>query len=95
MWKLSVHSEPSPAGLVGAGAGLGQAGVDLNTWWGIVPSDVSKVVSLETDPLRRSIRVVIEGVMPTLFGGEATLGAGSFQRVEEFYPGPPEEDGWE
>ena len=94
---LAAHQAALVAGrdTLGAGAGLGQAGVDLNTWWGIVPSDVSKVVSLETDPLRRSIRVVIEGVMPTLFGGEATLGAGSFQRVEEFYPGPPEEDGWE
>jgi hypothetical protein len=94
---LAAHQAALVAGrdVYGAEAGLSQAGLDLNVWWGIAPGDASKVVSLETDPLRRSIRVVIEGVMPTLFGGEATLGAGSFQRVEEFYPGPPEEDGWE
>jgi hypothetical protein len=94
---LVAHQAALVAGrdTLGADAGLSQAGMDLSTWWGITPGDVSKVVSLEADPLHRSIRVVIEGVMPTLFGGEATLGAGSFQRVEAFYPGPPSEDGWE
>jgi hypothetical protein len=94
---LAAHQAALVAGrdVYGTEAGMAQAGRDLNAWWGIEPKDASRVVSLEPDPLRRSIRVVIEGVMPTLFGNEATLGAGSFQRWEDFYPGPPEKDGWE
>ena len=94
---LAAHQAALVAGrdVYGAEAGMSQAGLDLSTWWGISPGDAHKVVSLESDPLRRSVRVVIEGVMPTLLGGEATLGSGSFQRVEDFYAGPPEKDGWE
>jgi hypothetical protein len=94
---LVAHQAALVAGRDAGGkeAGLAQAGLDLNAWWGIKPADAARVVALEQDPLRRSIRVVIDGVMPTLLGGKATLGSGSFQRVEEFYPGPPTEDGWE
>lgn len=94
---LAAHQAALVAGrdVYGKEAGMAQAGLDLNTWWGISPSSAHKVVSLEPDPLRRSIRVVVEGVMPTIFGGKATLGGSSFQREEGFYPGPPEKDGWE
>jgi len=75
--------------------GLAQAGSDLSVWWGIEPDRAGEVVQIAAEPERRSLRVVVRGAMRTLFGGSADLGAGSFQRVEGFYPGPPAEDGWE
>ena len=95
--QLAAHRAGLVAGRSAGGeeAGLRQAGRDLSTWWGIEPGEASRVTRLESDPLRRSIRVVIAGVSRTLLGYEADLGAGSFQRVEAFYPGPPEEEGWE
>ena len=94
---LAAHQ----AGLVGgrdaAGveAGYGQAGRDLNAWWGVEGSKVEKVARVESHPLRRSMRVAVRGSMNLLFGDRADLGAGSFQRIEDFYPGPPTEEGWE
>jgi hypothetical protein len=81
------------AGLVGGRSiygtdqGYAQAGSDLSAWWGL--SDPSEVVVVAEDPDRRSLRVTVRGWMGTLFGGRADLGAGSFQRWEGFYPGPP------
>jgi hypothetical protein len=89
------------AGLVGGRAargpeqGLAQAGNDLSAWWGIDPARAGEVVEIEADPARRSLTVRVRGWMRVLFGQRADLGAGSFQRLEDFYPGPPEEDGWE
>jgi len=92
---LAAHQ----AALVGGRAALGpeqgyaQAGSDLATWWGITPSQTAQVVMVEPEPARRSLRVRIEGAIRTLLGGSAALGAGSYQRLEDFYPGPPDE--WE
>jgi hypothetical protein len=89
---LAAHQ----AGLVGGRAtqgpevGLAQAGSDLAIWWGIDPADAGRVAEVVEVPELRSVRVVVRGVMQTLFGGSAGLGAGSFQRREEFYPGPPD-----
>jgi hypothetical protein len=95
--QLAAHQAGLVAGRSAGGeaAGLRQAGRDLSAWWGIDARDAGRVTQIESDPLRRSIRVIVEGVSRTLLGHEATLGAGSFQRVEGFYPGPPEEEGWE
>jgi hypothetical protein len=88
---LTVHQ----AGLVGGRSraglewGLVQAGSDLNTWWGIEPHRAGEMVVVEADPERRSLVVRVRGGMRTLFGGQADLGAGSFQRREDFYAGPP------
>jgi len=90
---LAAHQ----AALVGGRAALGpeqgyaQAGRDLYTWWGLGPSDADRAVEVVPEPGRRSVRVVVRGAMRTLFGGKAALGAGSFQRWEDFYPGPPDE----
>ena len=75
--------------------GLRQAGSDLATWWGLEPAAVGEAASVRGDPGRRSVVVRMRGVVRVLFGGRADLGAGSFQRVEAFYPGPPTEEGWE
>jgi hypothetical protein len=90
---LTAHQ----AGLVGGRAALGpgqgyaQAGSDLSTWWGIAPGNAGSVVEIVEDPARRSIIVRLRGAMATLFGQGADLGAASFQRWEDFYPGPPGE----
>lgn len=68
---------------------LVQAGSDLSAWWGIDPASVGQAVQVLPDPERRSVGVRVRGWMRTLFGGRADLGAGSFQRREAFYPGPP------
>jgi len=93
---LTVHQ----AGLVGGRTTLGveeqgrqQAGSDLATWWGIDPQQAHLVVEVEEDAARRSVWVRVRGRLQTLFGNSADLGADSFQRREEFYPGPPAE--WE
>jgi hypothetical protein len=92
---LAAHQ----AGLVGGRAALGveqgtaQAGSDLATWWGIEAGEAHDVVEVTGYPERRSLRVVVRGVMGTLLGGSADLGAGSYQRQERFWPGPPDE--WE
>ncbi|MBN1955667.1 MAG: hypothetical protein JW900_11535 [Anaerolineae bacterium] len=88
---LAAHQ----AGLVGGRSSLGpewglvQAGSDLSAWWGIDPAQVGQAVEIVPDPDRRSVAVRVQGWARTLFGGQADLGAGSFQRREEFYPGPP------
>ncbi len=73
----------------GAQWGLAQAGSDLSAWWGLSPAEVGQAVTIQEDAERQSLRVRIQGAMPTLFGGSATLGAGSFQRMERFTVGPP------
>ena len=88
---LAAHQ----AGIVGGRAarglerGLVQAGDDLSAWWGADPWKAGRAVKLMEDPARRSVLVRVRGALGTLFGGSADLGAGSFQRREEFYPGPP------
>ena len=83
------------AGLVGGRSAAGiergveQAAADLATWWGLDGDDVADAVTVEWDGARRSIRVRVQGVMEALLGGLADLGAGSFQRYEDFYPGEP------
>jgi hypothetical protein len=90
---LTAHQ----AGLVGGrsslgtGRGLMQARSDLAVWWGLSAGDEGQAVTIIADPGRRSIWVRIQGRMPTLFGGQAELGAGSFQRREGFYAGPPDQ----
>jgi hypothetical protein len=90
---LAAHQ----AGLVGSRSaygtsqGLVQAGSDLSAWWGIAPEAVGQAVAVIGGGARRSVTVHVEGRMRTLFGGSADLGAGSFQRIEAFYPGPPDE----
>jgi len=85
------------AGLVGGRSargpqrGLAQAGSDLAAWWGLGPQGTAQAVELVTDPQRRSLTVRVRGAMRVLFGRRAELGAGSFQRWESFYPGPPDE----
>ena len=92
---LAAHQ----AGLVGGrsvrgpGQGLIQAGSDLYGWWGASPADAARYVEVESFPERRSLVVRVRGAMQTLFGGTADLGAGSFQRWEDLYLGPPDE--WE
>ena len=87
------------AGLVGGRSsagpewGLVQSGSDLSAWWGIAPNQAGQAVEVQPDPQRRSLTVRVRGWMRTLFGARADLGAGSFQRLEDFYPGPP--DDWE
>jgi len=71
--------------------GYAQAGSDLAAWWGVNPDQAGQVTEVVPDRPRRSLRVVVRGAMRTLFGGLAELGAGSFQRWEDFYPGPPAE----
>lgn len=94
---LTAHQ----AGLVsgrsafGVSQGITQAESDLATWWGLDPGDAHRVVAVQEDPPRRSVWVVLEGAMEALFGRSADLGAGSFQRREDFYSGPPEREGWE
>ena len=75
----------------GTSQGYAQAGSDLSVWWGIAPAQSGQAVQIVEDAGRRSLLVRIQGAMPTLFGGSADLGSGSFQRVEGFYTGPPAE----
>ena len=90
---LSAHQ----AGLVGGRAALGptqglvQAGSDLSRWWGIDADSTASLVELEPHPARRSLAVRVRATVHTLFGGSADLGTGSYQRWEDFYPGPPDE----
>jgi len=92
---LTAHN----AALVAARAALGpyqgtaQAGSDLSTWWGVEPGLAPQVVAVEPETGRRSLRVRIEGAVRALFGRTAPLGSGAYQRLEDFYPGPP--DQWE
>jgi hypothetical protein len=76
----------SPAGTAW---GLAQAGSDLSAWWGLSAGQVGQAVVIEEYPARQSLRVRVQGAMPTLFGGSAELSAGSFQRLERFTVGPP------
>jgi len=71
--------------------GLPQAGSDLAVWWGVDAAKAQQAAEVVEDPQRRSLQVVVRGTMRTLFGGRAALGAGSFQRREDFYPGPPDD----
>jgi hypothetical protein len=88
---LAAHQ----AGLVGGRAALGtdqglaQAGSDLSAWWGLGAGQGAQAVEVVIDTDRRSVGVQVRGWMATLLGGRADLGAGSFQRLEDFYPGPP------
>ncbi len=88
---LSAHQAALVSGRsrYGPAAGLPQAGSDLLTWWGVEPGRAGQVVSVAEDRERRSLLVRIEGWMPGVLGLRGDLGAGSFQRWEEFYPGPP------
>jgi len=92
---LAAHNAALVAARAGLGAeqGYAQAGSDLSAWWGVDPGLASRVVTVEPEQARRSVRVRIEGAVRALFGRAAPLGAGSFQRREDFYPGPPDE--WE
>lgn len=94
---LAAHQAGLVGGRSAAGPsrGLNQAGTDLYTWWGIEPAEADRAVVIEADADRRSVWVVVRGVMQTLFGESAGLGASSLQRREGFYTGPPSEDGWE
>lgn len=91
---LTAHQ----AGLVGGRSSAGteqalvQASSDLSTWWGSAPATSVEVVQ---DAGRKSILIRVRGGMAALFGQTADLGAGSFQRIEDFYPAPPSDDGWE
>ena len=99
VWRSGAVLAAHQAALVAARAALGprqgmvQAGSDLSAWWGIGPGEAPRAVTVEVDPARRSLRVRIEGAVRALFGHTAPLGAGSYQRREDFYPGPP--DRWE
>jgi hypothetical protein len=75
--------------------GMKQAGLELATWWGLKPAQTGDAARVVDDPGRRSVVVRLRGAMHVLFGGEADLGAGSFQRVEDLYLGPPTKEGWE
>lgn len=89
---LTTHQ----AGLVGGrsayGPGMGyrQAGSDLSAWWGVDPAQVGQVATVAQDRERRSLAVALRGWMPAVLGLRSDLGAGSFQRWEDFYPGPPD-----
>jgi hypothetical protein len=90
---LTAHQ----AGLVSGRAALGpaqglvQASSDLSGWWGTDADGAGDAVELELHQSHRSIEVRVRATMGTLFGGSADLGAGSYQRWEDFYPGPPDE----
>lgn len=90
---LTAHQAALVAGRAALGPeqGYAQAGSDLNAWWGVAPEQAHQVVEVAVEPQRRSVRVVIQGAVRALFGRSAPLGAGSFQRLEDFYPGPPDE----
>jgi hypothetical protein len=75
--------------------GRGRALTDLAVWWGLEPDKVGRAVYVRHEPSQRSVTVRVRGGLWGLFGGVVNLGTGSFQRVEEFYPGPPSQDGWE
>ena len=92
---LAAHQAALVAGraAVGPEQGYAQAGSDLNAWWGVGPEGARQAVEVAVEPERRSVRVVVRGAVRALFGRSAPLGAGSFQRLEDFYPGPPDE--WE
>lgn len=89
---LTAHQ----AGLVGGRSAYGpaqgyvQAGGDLSAWWGVAPAQVGQVATVGEDRPRRSLWVALEGWMPAVLGLRSSLGAGSFQRWEDFYPGPPD-----
>ena len=90
---LAAHQAGLVGGrsVLGPSQGLVQAGSDLSAWWGLEQASASAGVELELLPEKRSLAVWVRGGMTTLLGGSADLGAGSFQRVEGFYPGPPDE----
>ena len=87
---LTAHQVALVGGRSAAGPewGLAQAGSDLSAWWGISPDRATQAVVVDPEPGRRSVLVRVRGWAATLFGGRADLGAGSFQRLEDFYPGP-------
>lgn len=90
---LATHQAALVAGRAALGPeqGYAQAENDLNAWWGVAPEQAHQVVEVAVEPQRRSVRVVIRGAVRAFFGRSAPLGAGSFQRLEDFYPGPPDE----
>lgn len=90
---LATHQAALVAGRAALGPeqGYAQAGRDLNAWWGVGPEEAGQAVEVIPEPGRRSVRVVVRGAVRALFGRTAPLGAGSFQRLEDFYPGPPDE----
>ncbi|HEC34913.1 MAG TPA: hypothetical protein ENI39_00070 [Anaerolineae bacterium] len=90
---LAAHQAALVGGRAARGPeqGLSQAGSDLSAWWGAQPQEMHRAVEVVVEPARRSVRVVIRGVTRALFGRSAPLGAGSYQRWEDFYPGPPDE----
>lgn len=90
---LTAHQAALVAGRAALGPeqGVVQAADDLNAWWGVAPDEAHQVVEVVAEPERRSVRVIIRGAVQALFGRSAALEAGSFQRLEEFYPGPPDE----
>jgi hypothetical protein len=92
---LAAHQGALVAGRDTAQEGMAQAGQHLGAWWGVDRADTYQVVEVMERPEQRSVLVIVRGVMEALFGDEAVLGAGSFQRREDFYAGPPTEDGWE
>jgi len=89
---LTAHQAALVGGRSGYGPAQGyqQAGSDLAAWWGVEPGQVGQVAVVDQDPPRRSLWVRLQGWMPAVLGGRADLGAGSFQRWEDFYPGPPD-----
>ena len=90
---LAAHQAALVSGRAALGPEQGyvQAGTDLAAWWGIDPTRANQALEVMEDLDRRSVQVTVRGWMPTLFGSQASLGAGSFQRLERFYPGPPDE----
>ncbi len=92
---LAAHNAALVAGRAALGPEQGtvQARSDLSAWWGTAAGQAPQVVVVEPEPERRSLRVRIQGAMRAFWGRVAPLGAGSYQRWEDFYPGPPDE--WE
>jgi hypothetical protein len=90
---LATHNAGLAAGRVDVAAGTSLAEHVLSVWWG-----ETAPVAVTENGLLRSVQAQLDTQWDTAAGriiGPLSIRASSFQRKEEFFAGPPQDDGFE
>ena len=90
---LATHNAGLAAARVDAEAGRSLAERVLSVWWG-----ETTTVAVTENGLLRSVQAQLDAQWDTVASriiGSLSIRASSFQRKEEFFAGPPQEDGFE
>jgi hypothetical protein len=95
---LATHNAGLAAGRVDAAAGEGAAEHVLSVWWGPSSGSGTVPVAVTESSQFRSVQAYLDTEWDTTAQsviGSLSIRASTWQRKEDFYAGPPSEDGFE